>query len=635
MAKIRIFALAKELGLESRKLLETLEGLGVKVRSLASSIDDTTATAVRELLADSVPKPAEPEPVGVAGEPEEQPVEAAVAVAEPEAEAEAPPEAEPAEAPVEPVVAAMQKRRERGPRPPRGVDIPPVVAVLGHIDHGKTTLLDALRDTDVTATEHGGITQHIGASEVTTDGRRIVFLDTPGHAAFTAMRARGAYVTDLVVLVVAADDGVMSQTREAIAHARAAQAPIIVAINKIDLPDANVDRAKQQLAERGLEPEDWGGDTVCVPVSALRGDGLPDLIEAIHLVAEMEELWGDPTAPLSGVVIESEMDASKGPIATVLVHDGTLAVGDALICGAAAGRVRAMTNWRGESLTETPPGTAVELIGLSDVPQAGDIVDGCENVRVARDMADERRQALRERELGEATRVRLENVFEQAQEGELKELNVIVKADTWGSAEALQQALEAVNAEYGEIQVKIIHAAVGPINESDITLAVASNAIAIGYHVEEDSAARRMAEREGVDVRIYRVIYDAIDDLHRALLGLLEPVFRDVLVGRAEVLQTFRASRVGQAAGCRVTEGRMVHDADLTVRRGELVVYEGKLASLRRFQEDVQEVDAGTDCGIAVVGFRGWREGDLIEARVTEQLSAEERRELARSSASS
>jgi translation initiation factor IF-2 len=409
--------------------------------------------------------------------------------------------------------------------------------------------------------------------------------------------------------------------------------PIIVAINKIDLPDANIDRTKQQLADRGLEPEDWGGDTVCVTVSALRGDGLPDLIEAIHLVAELEELWADPTGELCGVVIESEMDASKGPIATVLIHDGMVHIGDAIICGAASGRVRAMVNWRGENVTEALPGTAVEVVGLGEVPQAGDLVEGCENVRAARELARERREALRESELGEAARVRLENIFEQAREGGLKELNLIVKADTWGSAEALQQSLEGLNAEYGEMQIKMIHTGIGPINESDISLAVASNAIAIGYHVELDTGARRMADREGVDVRLYRVIYDAIDDLHRALLGLLEPVYREVLVGRAEVVQTFRASRVGQAAGSRVVEGRMVRGAELTVRRGELVVFQGPLASLRRFQDDVEEVEAGTECGIAVAGFRGWREGDIIEARITEQLSAEERRERARTGA--
>lgn len=629
MAKIRVFALAKELRLESRKLLETLEGLGVKVRSLASSIDETTASAVRELLAESVPEPAEPEPVAVEAA-EEQPAEPAVAVAVAEAE-EAEPEA--AEAPAEPAILARRRRKRRGPRPPHGIDVPPVVAVLGHIDHGKTTLLDSIRNTDVTSSEHGGITQHIGASEVPTNGKRIVFLDTPGHAAFTAMRARGAQVTDIVVLVIAADDGVMLQTREAIAHARAAEVPIIVAINKIDLPDANIDRTKQQLADRGLEPEDWGGDTICVPVSALQGEGLSNLMETIHLVAEVEELWADPAAPLSGVVVESRMDASKGPLATVLIDDGTLHIGDAIICGTAAGRVRAMMNWKGEAVTEAPPGTAVEVVGLTEVPEAGDEVDGCDDVRVARARADAYREELRERELSDAARVRLESIFEQAQEGELKELNVVLKADTWGSAEALGQSLAALNAAYGEIQVKIIHSGVGPVNESDIALAVASNAIAIAYQVDPDSGARKMADQEGIEVRIYQVIYDAIDDVHKALLGLLEPVYREVLVGRAEVLETFRASRIGQAAGCRVAEGRMVRNADLTVRRGELVIYEGKLASLRRFQEDVEEVEAGMECGIAVEGFRGWRAGDLIEARITEQVPQEERHEMARSGA--
>jgi len=629
LAKIRVFALAKELRLESRKLLETLEGLGVKVRSLASSIDETTASAVRELLAESVPEPAESEPVAVEAA-AEQPAEPAVAVAEAEAE-EAEPEA--AEAPAEPAILARRRRKRRGPRPPHGIDVSPVVAVLGHIDHGKTTLLDTIRNTDVTSGEHGGITQHIGASEVPTNGKRIVFLDTPGHEAFTTMRARGAQVTDIVVLVVAADDGVMPQTREAIAHARAAEVPIIVAINKIDLPDANIDRTKQQLADRGLEPEDWGGDTICVPVSALQGEGLSNLMETIHLVAEVEELWADPAAPLSGVVVESRMDASKGPLATVLIDDGTLHIGDAIICGTAAGRVRAMMNWKGEAVTEAPPGTAVEVVGLTEVPQAGDEVDGCDDVRVARARADAYREELRERELSDAARVRLESIFEQAQEGELKELNIVLKADTWGSAEALGQSLAALNAAYGEIQVKIIHSGVGPVNESDIALAVASNAIAIAYQVDPDSGARKMADQEGIEVRIYQVIYDAIDDVHKALLGLLEPVYREVLVGRAEVLETFRASRIGQAAGCRVAEGRMVRNADLTVRRGELVIYEGKLASLRRFQEDVEEVEAGMECGIAVEGFRGWRAGDLIEARITEQVPQEERHEMARSGA--
>jgi len=597
MAKIRVYALAKELGLDSKKLSDALEGLGVTVRSHASSIDEATANAVRELLADK----------GVA---------APTAAAEPAARAQ------PAEAP--PVVlppAKPARRAEVGERPEWAIAVPPVVTVMGHVDHGKTTLLDKIRQSDVVGTEYGGITQHIGASEITTDdGRRIIFLDTPGHEAFTAMRARGAQVTDIVVLVVAADDGVMPQTLEAISHAKAAQVPVLVAINKIDLPEANVDRVKQQLSDRGLVPEDWGGETVSVPVSAVTGEGLSDLLDMILLVADMRQLWAEPAGPLSGVVIEAQLDHSRGPLATILVRRGTLRQGDAIICGLAPGKVRAMQDAHGQLVSEALPGTPVEVVGLNETAEAGDDVEACADLREARAKAQQRRTALREQEVPDKARVTLEELFAQVEQGVRKHLNVVLKGDVWGSVEALQQSLERLNTEFQEVQIEILSSSVGPITESDVELAVASEAIIIGFHSEPVEAARKLAEHDAVQIRTYRVIYEAIDDVRAALKGMLAPIYREVMLGRAEVRQLFRISRLGVVAGCRVTEGVVRRGADIKVLRNGEQVYQGKLVSLRHLKDDVNEMSAGSECGIVVPDFRAWAEGDVVEVWTTEEV---------------
>jgi translation initiation factor IF-2 len=507
-------------------------------------------------------------------------------------------------------------KRPTGERSPTAITVPPVVCVLGHVDHGKTTLLDAFRDTNFTDGEFGGITQHIGASEVEHNGRRVVFLDTPGHAAFTAMRARGAQVTDIAILIVAADDGVMPQTLEALNHARSAGVPIIVALNKIDAPGANIDRVKQQLAEQNLLAEDWGGGTVVVPVSALKREGLGDLLDMIFLVAEAElgDLWGDPEAPFAGVVVEAELDPSRGPVATILVRNGSTKVGDVVISGAAFGRVRRINDWRGKMLKEAVgPGHAVQLIGLSGVPESGDIVEKASSVKAARDMAGEHEEALRRDRLADSTRSTLKDIYRQFQEGAPKELNIVMKADVWGSQQAMRQALYELNEELDEVEVKVIHEGVGEISESDVLLAVAARAVVLGFHVEADPQARAMAENEGVDIRTFNVIYEAIDEIRAAMHGMLEPIYEERILGRAEVLQTFRISRVGVVAGCLVTEGRIERGADMRVFRDGETVYAGRLESLKHVTEDVSQVDVGTECGIATPAFRGWKAGDTIE----------------------
>jgi len=494
------------------------------------------------------------------------------------------------------------------------VPVPPVVTVLGHVDHGKTTLLDTIRHTNVTATEAGGITQHIGAYEVLVDGHRITFLDTPGHEAFTAMRARGAQVTDIVVLVVAADDGVMPQTIEAINHAKAAGVPIIVAINKIDRPEANVERVKRQLMEHGLVPEEWGGDTICVPISALHGEGVEDLLESILLVAEIEELRGTPTAPAKGTVIEAHLDKGRGPVATILVKDGTLRVGDALVIGAVYGRVRTMINDKGEKVKEAGPSTPVEVQGLSEVPEVGTSIEVVGNEREARRIAEERQIAAREERLRgtQPRRLTLEDLLAQQPE-EKKKLNVILKADVQGSVEALTQSLERLNSE--EVEINFIHAGVGNIGKSDIMLAAASEAIIIGFNVEvETHADRQLAADEGIEIRLYQVIYRVLDEVRAALAGMLEPEYEEVILGHAEVLQLFQIARVGTVAGCRVLDGRVVRGSQVRVAREQEVIYEGTLTSLRRYTEDVEEVSEGLECGIALDGFNDFREGDILES---------------------
>lgn len=495
---------------------------------------------------------------------------------------------------------------------------PPVVTIMGHVDHGKTTLLDSIRKTKVVATEAGGITQHIGAYQVTYKGKKITFLDTPGHEAFTAMRSRGAKVTDIAVLVVAANDGVMPQTVEAINHAKAAGVPIIVAINKIDLPAANPDRVKQELTEHGLIVEEWGGSTIAVPVSALKGQGIDDLLEMILLVAEMEDLKANPNRPARGTVIEAKLDKGRGPVATVLISNGTLRVGDSFVVGCVSGKVRAMVSDTGESLKEAGPSTPVEVLGISDVPAAGDPLVVVENDQVAREVAAIRQEKLREQKMSRTSRVSLEDLYQRIREGDVKELNLIIKADVHGSAEAIRASLEKLSTD--EVRVRVIHQAVGAISESDVHLAATTDAIIIGFNVRPEPNARKEAERTGVDIRLYRVIYDLIDDVRAAMSGLLEPEYKEVVLGRAEVRQTFRVPNVGTVAGCYVQEGKITRTADVRVLRDNVVVHEGKISSLKRFKDDVREVSHGYECGIGLERFNDIKEGDVIEAFYMEKI---------------
>lgn len=495
----------------------------------------------------------------------------------------------------------------------------PVVTVLGHVDHGKTSLLDAIRNANVTAGEFGGITQHIGAYQVRVNDKKIVFLDTPGHEAFTAMRARGAQVTDIAVLVVAADDGVMPQTVEAINHAKAAHVPVLVAINKIDKPDANPDRIKQQLADYGLVSEEWGGDTIFVRVSAIRGDGLEELLEMILLLAEVAELKASPERSGRGTVIEAKLDRGRGPVATVLVQDGTLRVGDPIICGSIAGKVRAMQNDRGERLKSAGPSTPVEIIGLSDVPLAGDLFQVVSDDRVARQVAAKRIVKIKEA-TRHVQRVTLDDLFKQIREGEVKDLNLILKGDVQGSVEALQDALYKLSLE--EVQIKIIHTGVGAISESDVMLAAASNAIVIGFNIRPDTNARRLAEQDKVDIRLYRVIYEAIEDIKAAVTGMLKPIIKEVIQGQAEVRRLFKVSRLGSIAGSYVLEGKITRNAMIRViRDGTVVLENGKIDSLKRFKDDVKEVLTNYECGILLENFNDLHEGDIVEAYIIEQVA--------------
>ena len=496
---------------------------------------------------------------------------------------------------------------------------PPVVTVMGHVDHGKTSLLDAIRKTNVTFHEAGGITQHIGAYTVNLQGKKIVFLDTPGHEAFTAMRARGAQCTDIAVLVVAADDGVMPQTLEAIHHAKAAKVPIIVAINKIDKPDANPEHVKEQLAEQELIPEDWGGDTIMVPVSARQKTGLKDLLEMILLVAEVQDLKANPNLPAHGTIIEAQLDKGRGPVATALIQKGTLKIGDYIIAGTTYGRVRALINDRGEKVRKALPSTPVEVLGLNDVPMAGDMLDATDE-RTARTVADKRVAKIRNEEVHKVGKVSLDDIFKRIQEGELKELNIVVKADVQGTIEALRSSLE--NIKNDEVKVVIVHSGVGAINESDVTLASAANALIIGFNVRPDANARKLSETEKVDVRTYRVIYDAINDVEAAIKGMLAPTFKESVLGRVEVRQVITISKM-LIAGCYVTEGKVTRSAKIRVVRDGIVIAEDDMESLRRFKDDVREVTSGFECGITLAKFHDIKEGDVFEAYVMEEVKPE------------
>jgi translation initiation factor IF-2 len=488
----------------------------------------------------------------------------------------------------------------------------PVVTIMGHVDHGKTSLLDAIRSTNVTAQEHGGITQHIGAYHVQVDGRSVTFLDTPGHEAFTAMRARGAQVTDIVVLVVAADDGVMPQTVEAINHARAAEVPIIVAINKIDKPDANLERVKRGLSEYGLVSEDWGGDTVFAPVSAKTQEGIPHLLEMLLLQADILELRANPNKLARGTIVEAKLDRGRGPVATVLVQEGTLHVGDAFVCGVFYGKVRAMVDDRGRKVDAAPPSFPVEILGLQGVPQAGDSFVAVTDEAKARQVAEYRHSKQRETELVKSSKVSLEELYDQIKTGDVRELRVVLKADVQGSVEALTEALSRLSS--SEVKFRVIHGSVGGITESDILLAAASNAIVIGFNVRPESKGAALAAKEGVDVRLYTIIYEAVADVRAAMEGLLEPTYREQILGRVEVRQIFNISGAGTVAGCYVAEGKVQRGSLVRLLRDQVVVHEGKLGSLKRFKDDVREVAAGYECGLAIEGFQDIKQGDVVEA---------------------
>lgn len=495
---------------------------------------------------------------------------------------------------------------------------PPVVTVMGHVDHGKTSLLDAIRKTDVTSGEAGGITQHIGASEVNINGQKIVFLDTPGHEAFTSMRARGAQVTDIAILVVAADDGIMPQTVEAINHSKAAGVPLIVAINKIDKPSANPDKVKQELADQGLLVEDWGGEVIAVPVSAKKKEGIDTLLEMVLLVAEMEELRANPDKRAVGTVIEAELDKGRGPVATVLVQGGTLRVGDPIVAGLAFGKVRAMINSKGKRVKVAGPSTAVEILGLSEVPQGGDQFVSVPNDKIARNVAEKRQQIARDEMLKSNQRMSLDDFFSQMNEGEVKELNLVIKGDVQGSVQAVKQSLEKLSNE--EVAVRVIHCGVGAVTESDVMLAAASNAIIIGFNVRPVPGAESLSKKEEVDVRTYTIIYKAIEDVQAAMTGMLDPEYVDEDTGKAEIREVYKISGIGTVAGCYVTNGKVFRNSKVRIVRDSIIIHEGELAALKRFKDDVKEVNTGYECGMSFVNYNDIKEGDVVECYITKEV---------------
>lgn len=670
MTKLRVYELAKELGISSKKLIETLEDLDVVVKNHMSTIDDDIAKLVTELIEEESGKSNKKKVSQASDDKKAEPADKEEKKVPTASNEKVEDKQKTITVPskisvkdlgillgIEPVkiikklmnyglmvninaeidfesakkianefnVGIVEEKQgneefmfeevdDPGDLKPR----PPVVTVMGHVDHGKTSLLDAIRQTNVTQQEAGGITQHIGASEVEVNGKKIVFLDTPGHEAFTAMRARGAKVTDMAILVVAADDGVMPQTVEALNHAKAADVPIIVAINKIDKPNANPERIKQQLSDYGLIPEEWGGDTIFVNVSAKARIGIEQLLEMILLVAEMQELKANYNCRARGVIIEAKLDKGRGPIATVLVQRGTLKLGDGMVAGTAYGKVRALFDSHGKRIKSAGPSTPVEVLGLSEVPTAGDILLAVSSEKEAKSISDERKNLQKEPEYDTPQRISLDKLFEKMQKGEVKDLNLIVKADTQGSVEAIKQALEKCSND--QVQVKIIHGGVGAITESDVMLASASNAIIIGFNVRPDSNAKKMAEKEQIDIRTYRIIYDVVDDIQAAMKGMLEPEYEEVVQGRAEVRTLFKVPSVGTVAGCFVTDGKITRNSQIRVIRQGIVIHEGKIASLKRFKDDVREVASGYECGIALERFNDIKEQDILEAFVVRQV---------------
>ena len=648
MGKIRIYQLARELDIKSTELVDMLKELGIEAKSHMSTLEDETADLVKEMLAgdreggqaeeQDSPEVATPikieAPVNVKKIGEalqvnpnqiiKQLIEEGImvnltqnltgdALQQVEKVLDIKVHVEEEETP--------ETQKEKGARKKKKQNLvhrPPVVTIMGHVDHGKTQLLDVIREANVVASEAGGITQHIGAYQVEVNGRKISFLDTPGHEAFTAMRARGAQVTDIAILVIAADDGIMPQTVEAINHAQDAKIPIIVALNKIDKENANPERVKQQLTEYHLVPEEWGGETVVVEISALERINIEELLEMILLVADVEDIKADPEDKAEGVIVEAELDKGRGPVATVLIKEGTLRVGEAIIAGLAYGRVRAMINDKGERVKTAGPSTPVEVLGLSDVPVAGDFMETVPSEKEAKKIAGGRREKQREKEISSDRPANLEQFFARMQEEEVKELKIIIKGDVQGSVEALKDSLNQIKSE--DVNLNIIHSGVGAITENDVILASASRAIIIGFNVRPDSRARRIGEQEGVDIRTYRIIYQVIDDVKKALEGLLDPEIREKVLGRAEVRETFRVPKAGTVAGLYVTDGKITRNSKVRVLRDGVVIHEGNIGSLKRFQDDVREVEANYECGLNVEGFQDVKVGDIIEAFVFEEI---------------
>jgi len=641
MKNIKVSELAKEMGIATGPLLAALRDLGVAIEGPASAIDNETATLVKEIINQDSSRTIE---IGQAitvrelaeamnadtGDVQRRLVEMGV-LASLNQSLGSDIAAKIAEIYGYKVVVGKKEKPQKetrakaAPKPKsksagKTVPRPPVVTILGHVDHGKTTLLDKIRQTNVTAGEFGGITQHIGAYQVEINGRKITFLDTPGHEAFTAMRARGAGITDIAVLVVAADDSVMPQTVEAINHAKAADVPIIVAINKVDKPDANVDRTMQQLMEHGLMPEAWGGDTIMVEISAKQGINIDELLEMILLVADMQELTAPASAKdVEGTIIEAKVDKGKGPVATVLVQKGTLRIGTPVVAGTAYGKVKAMLDENGERVYKAGPATPVEILGLSHPPLAGDVLTSVKDEKEARQIAEKREAEARAERMAVESRLTLEDLFRKVKEGTVKELNIVLKSDVQGSEEAVRQSLEAI--EHEEVRVKLIHTGVGNVSESDILLAAASNAIVIGFNVKMDTRTAELAESENVEVRTYNVIYELLNDVRAAMSGLLEPVYEEVPLGKAEVRATFRVPKVGVVAGCYVTEGKVVRNADIRIVRNNEVIKEAKIDTLKHLKDDVKEMAAGYECGIAVDGYHDWKEGDIIEAFTQKRIA--------------
>jgi translation initiation factor IF-2 len=586
-AQITVRELAEKMRRSPIDIIKTLMNYGMMV-PITESIDFGTAVVVGEELGIAVKPEALPEPEIV------------------EVEEKAP--------------LTLRQRILADERPEELVIRPPIVTVLGHVDHGKTTLLDAIRETRVVEGEAGGITQHIGAYQVELKDRKITFLDTPGHEAFTAMRARGAMVTDIAILVVAADDGVMPQTKEAISHVRAAQVPIVVALNKIDKPQANPDRVKQELADNGLLIEEYGGDVMCVPVSAKFRRGIDDLLESILLVADIDPLMANPKGHTVGTVIESRLDKTRGSMATLLVQNGTLRVGDSVVSGETYGKLRAMYDDKGRPITQAPPATPVIVLGMADVPVAGDTFSVVADEKTARSIAAERQlQRRAETAVAAPKAMTLDSIFAQAESGQVKELNLILKADVQGSIEPIVNSLEKLGSD--KLRVKILHQATGNITESDVMLAVASNAIILGFSVNVEAAAARMADAEGVDIRLYDIIYKLVEDVERALTGLLEPVYKEVITGHAEVRAVFRVSKVGKVAGCYILDGEVHRGALARVKREGAVLAEDRITGLKRFQEDVTEVKTGFECGISLGNYNDYEEGDIFEVYKKERVS--------------